>query len=117
MNRVRLLVFNPVLSVLDYRVPAGMEVEPGSVVIAPLGPRQVLGIVWEPERLPGDEVPEAKLRPMLEVLPVPPLAAAAAQPDRMDRRLLLRADERGGADGAGLDGGAARRRHRPPNTA
>ncbi len=75
MNRVRLLVFNPVLSVLDYRLPAGMATEFGSVVIAPLGPRQVLGIVWEPERLGGEEVPEAKLRPILEVLPVPPLAA------------------------------------------
>lgn len=49
--------------------------EPGSIVLAPLGPRQVLGIVWEPERLAGDEVPEAKLRPLLEVLPVPPLSA------------------------------------------
>jgi primosomal protein N' (replication factor Y) len=34
-----------------------------------------VGIVWEPDRLPGDEVPEAKLRPILEVLPVPPLSA------------------------------------------
>ncbi len=76
MNRVRLLVFNPVLSVLDYRVPDHMTVEPGSVVIAPLGPRQLLGIVWEPERLPGAEVPDAKLRPILEVLPVPPLSLA-----------------------------------------
>ncbi len=75
MNRARLLVFNPVLHVLDYRVPQGMSVEPGSIVLAPLGPRQVLGIVWEPERLAGDEVPEAKLRPLLEVLPVPPLSA------------------------------------------
>ncbi|MEO5599276.1 MAG: hypothetical protein ABIQ66_11715, partial [Novosphingobium sp.] len=49
MTRVRLLVFNAVLGVLDYRVPPGMDVEPGSLVIAPLGPRQVLGIVWEPE--------------------------------------------------------------------
>jgi primosomal protein N' (replication factor Y) (superfamily II helicase) len=76
MNRVRLLVFNPVLSVLDYRVPEHMSVEPGSVVIAPLGPRQLLGIVWEPERLPGESVPDAKLRPILEVLPVPPLSLA-----------------------------------------
>ena len=74
MTRVRLLVFNPVLSVLDYRVPPGMAVALGSVVIAPLGPRQVLGIVWEPERLDGTEVPEAKLRPLLEVLPVPPIS-------------------------------------------
>ncbi len=75
MNRVRILAFNPVLHVLDYRVPEGKAVEPGSVVIAPLGPRQILGIVWEPERLPADEVPEYKLRPLLEVLPVPPLSA------------------------------------------
>ncbi len=76
MIRVRLLVFNPALSVLDYRLPAGMAIEFGSVVLAPLGPRQVLGIVWEPERLGGDSVPDAKLRPILEVLPVPPFAAA-----------------------------------------
>ena len=76
MNRVRLLVFNPVLSVLDYRLPEGMATEFGSLVVVPLGPRQVLGIVWEKERLAGDEVPDAKLRPLLEVLPVPPLSAA-----------------------------------------
>ena len=75
MNRVRLLVFNPVLSVLDYRLPDGMATEFGSLVIAPLGPRQVLGIVWETERLAGAEVPAAKLRPILEVLSVPPLSA------------------------------------------
>lgn len=74
MNRVRCLVFNAALGPLDYRVPDGMEVEPGSVVACPLGPRTVLGIVWEAERLPGADVPEAKLRPLREVLPVPPLA-------------------------------------------
>ncbi len=75
MTRVRLLVFNPALPVLDYRLPKGMAVEFGQLVIAPLGPRQVLGIVWEPERLGGDEVAESKLRQILEVLPVPPFSA------------------------------------------
>lgn len=75
MTRVRLLVFNPALPVLDYRLPPGMTADFGQLVIAPLGPRQVLGIVWEPERLGGDEVPESKLRAILEVLPVPPLSA------------------------------------------
>jgi len=75
MNRVRLVIFNAALGPLDYRVPEGMEVEPGSVVVAPLGPRQIVGIVWEAERLPAAEVPEAKLRPLLGVLPVPPLKA------------------------------------------
>lgn len=75
MNRVRLLVFNAALGVLDYRVPDGMAVQPGSVVIAPLGPRQVLGIVWEEDRLPGERVADNRLRPLLGVLPVPPLQA------------------------------------------
>ena len=75
MNRVRLLVLNSVLGVLDYSLPKGMQVEPGSVVIGPLGPRQVTGVVWEEERLPGNDIPESKLRPLIEVLPVPPLSA------------------------------------------
>ncbi|WP_296677719.1 primosomal protein N' [Novosphingobium sp.] len=75
MTRVRLLIFNPVLNVLDYRLPDGMATDIGSVVLAPLGPRQVLGIVWETERLPGADVPDARLRPILEVLPVPPFPA------------------------------------------
>jgi len=73
MNRVRLLIFNAALGPLDYRVPEGMHVEPGQVVVAPLGPRQIIGIVWEADRLPADEVPESKLRPLLAMLPVPPL--------------------------------------------
>ena len=75
MNRVRLLVFNAALGPLDYRVPEGMEVEAGSVVVAPLGPRQIVGIVWEADKLPTTEVPDSKLRPLLALLPVPPLKA------------------------------------------
>jgi len=75
MNRARLIIFNAALGPLDYRVPEGMEVTPGSVVVAPLGPRQIVGIVWEAERLPATEVPDAKLRPLIAVLPVPPLRA------------------------------------------
>ena len=73
MNRVRLIIFNAALGALDYKVPNGMKVEHGSVVVAPLGPRQIIGIVWEEDRLPGDTVAESKLRPLLEVLPIPPL--------------------------------------------
>ncbi|MBM0170275.1 primosomal protein N' [Altererythrobacter sp. C41] len=76
MNRVRLLVFNAALGALDYSVPAGMAVEPGSVVVAPLGPRQIVGIVWDEERLPANSVPDSRLRPLIEVLPVPPLRPA-----------------------------------------
>lgn len=75
MNRARLLIFNAALGPLDYRVPEGMAVEPGSVVVAPLGPRQIVGIVWEEERLPSERVPDSRLRPLLSVLPVPALKA------------------------------------------
>ncbi|HEY8603443.1 primosomal protein N' [Tsuneonella suprasediminis] len=75
MNRARLLMLNAALGPLDYRVPDGMVVVPGSVVLAPLGPRQVIGIVWEEERLPSQRVPDARLRPLVEVLPVPALRA------------------------------------------
>lgn len=74
-TRVRLLVMNAALGPLDYRVPEGMAIEHGSVVVAPLGPRQVTGIVWEDERLPTNPVPEEKLRPLLGVLDVPPIRA------------------------------------------
>ncbi|MBU6267238.1 MAG: primosomal protein N' [Sphingomonadales bacterium] len=74
MTRCRLLVMNAALGPLDYRVPHGMDVQPGSVVVAPLGPRQVLGVVWEPERLACETVGDNRLRPLLQVLPVPPLS-------------------------------------------
>ncbi|QFT78371.1 primosomal protein N' [Erythrobacter sp. THAF29] len=74
MNRVRLLVLNAALGALDYSVPEGMHVETGSVVIAPLGPRTVTGIVWDEGHLPGAEVDASKLRPIREVVPVPPLS-------------------------------------------
>ena len=75
MNRVRVVTLNAALGPLDYRVPDGMAVEPGSVVVAPLGPRQLLGVVWEPERLPTDEIGDNRLRPLNAVLDVLPIDA------------------------------------------
>ena len=74
MNRVRVLLLNAALGPLDYRVPAGMEVEPGSIVLAPLGPRQLTGVVWEPERLPAESVEDKRLRPLVQTYDLPPLA-------------------------------------------
>ena len=73
MKRIRLLHFNSALGPLDYRLPEGMAADSGTVVVAPLGPRQIIGIVWDKERLPAAEVPDAKLRPLIGRLPVPPL--------------------------------------------
>jgi primosomal protein N' (replication factor Y) len=75
IQRARVVTLNSALGPLDYRVPEGMAVEPGSVVVAPLGPRQLLGIAWEPERLTTSEVPDSRLRPIAKVVDVPPIAA------------------------------------------
>jgi primosomal protein N' (replication factor Y) len=66
---------NAALGPLDYRVPEGMHVEPGSILVAPLGPRQLLGVAWEADRLPTSEVPDARLRPLAGLVDVPPIAA------------------------------------------
>ena len=75
MERARVVTLNAALDPLDYRVPEGMHVEPGSIVVAPLGPRQLLGVAWEAERLPTNEVPDVRLRPLAGVLDVRPIAA------------------------------------------
>ena len=53
-----------------------MHVEPGSALVAPLGPRQLLGVAWEPERLPTEEIGDNRLRPIIGTLDVPPIRPA-----------------------------------------
>lgn len=58
------------VGLLDYRSPEG-GVEDGNVVICPLGPRRVLGIVWGK----GDgKFDQAKLRSILRCVDAPPLS-------------------------------------------
>ena len=76
MSRARVLLLNPALGPLDYRVPHGMMVEPGSIVLAPLGPRQLIGVVWEEDHMPSaGEVGDNRLRNLLSVFDVPPIGA------------------------------------------
>src|SRR5215208_944194 len=75
MKRARVVTLNAALGPLDYRLPEGMHVEPGSIVVAPLGPRQLLGAAWEADRLPTNEVPDSRLRPLAELVDVLPIAA------------------------------------------
>jgi primosomal protein N' (replication factor Y) (superfamily II helicase) len=72
-ERARVIVMNSALGPLDYRVPVGMAVEPGSIVVAPLGPRQLLGVAWDADRLATEEVGDNRLRNLLGVADVPPL--------------------------------------------
>src|ERR1700712_3186728 len=76
MSRARVLLLNSALGPLDYRVPHGMAVIPGSIVLAPLGPRQLPGVVWDPDRMPSDaEVGDNRLRNLVSVYDLPPLSA------------------------------------------
>ena len=75
LPRVRVVTLNAALGPLDYRVPDGWDLQPGSVVVAPLGPRQLVGVVWEADRLQTEEVGDNRLRPLAALLDVPPIPA------------------------------------------
>ena len=72
-NVVPVLVPLPAPGPYSYSVPEGMHVEPGSVVQVPLGPRQVIGVVWDG----GDDgrLDPKKLRPITLAFDCPPLSA------------------------------------------
>lgn len=74
LPRARVVTLNAALGPLDYRVPDGMTVEPGTVVVAPLGPRQLVGVAWEADRLETSEVGDNRLRPLAGLIDVPPIA-------------------------------------------
>jgi primosomal protein N' (replication factor Y) (superfamily II helicase) len=60
----------------DYAVPPKIDVAHGDFVTVPLGPREVLGVVW------GDgsgEVGHNRLKPIIERLDVPPMSRVLRQ--------------------------------------
>src|ERR1700730_11167715 len=56
----------------SYRVPRGMELKAGDVVGVPLGPREVLAVVWA-ENVNPDPRLHNRLKDVAEKLDVPPL--------------------------------------------
>ncbi len=69
---VPVLVPMPAPKAYSYAVPEGMAVEPGSIVQVPLGPRQVLGVVWDGAE--DDAVDPKKLKAITKAFDCPPLA-------------------------------------------
>src|SRR5882724_5617604 len=68
---VRVLLPMPLPAALDYLAPEGAaSPEPGSFVRVPLGSRTLVGVVWEGT---GGDLPAGALKPVLELLPAPPL--------------------------------------------
>src|SRR5256886_17175813 len=56
----------------SYRVPRGMELRPGDVVCVPLGPREVVAVVWAENAAPDPRL-HNRLKDVGEKLDVPPL--------------------------------------------
>src|SRR5258708_22340502 len=56
----------------SYRVPRGMELKAGDVVGVPLGPREVLAVVWAENPNPDPRL-HNRLKDVSEKLDVPPL--------------------------------------------
>src|SRR5437764_12130085 len=56
----------------SYRVPRGMELKAGDVVAVPLGPREVLAVVWADNTNPDPRL-HNRLKEVGEQLEVPPL--------------------------------------------
>jgi primosomal protein N' (replication factor Y) len=69
---VKVLVPLPLGDPYDYLAPVEGDVVPGSIVRVPLGPRDVVGVVWAVERGAG-LVARDRLKRIAEVLPVAPL--------------------------------------------
>src|SRR5262249_58963941 len=56
----------------SYRVPRGMELKAGDIVGVPLGPREVLAVVWAENANPDPRL-HNRLKDVSEKLDVPPL--------------------------------------------
>ena len=69
---VSVLLPQPLPEPFDYELPEGVEAPPGSFVVVPLGPREMIGVVWGERTVPTNR----KLKPVLEVIATaPPLPA------------------------------------------
>ncbi|MGY3441798.1 primosomal protein N' [Bradyrhizobium sp. USDA 4473] len=62
----------------SYRVPRGMELAPGDVISVPLGPREVIAVVWAENARPDPRL-HNRLKDVSEKLDVPPLKAELRQ--------------------------------------
>ncbi|WP_275785547.1 primosomal protein N' [Pararhizobium gei] len=97
---VPVLVPMPAMKPYSYVVPEGMAVQAGSIVQVPLGPRQVVGVVWDGSG--GDDVDPKKLKAITQVFDCPPLtremrafldwvSAYTVSPPGLVARMALRA--------------------------
>jgi primosomal protein N' (replication factor Y) len=70
-KRVRVVLLTQVIGPLDYRLPDWMDAGPGAVVIVPLGPRKLIGVIWDQGVFGDEPVDEYRLRNVIELVDVP----------------------------------------------
>ncbi|NLH81056.1 MAG: primosomal protein N' [Phyllobacteriaceae bacterium] len=75
----------------SYRVPRDLDVEPGAIVEVPLGPRKILGVVWDEESAGGTlRVGDNRLREIERRFDCPPITAGLRRfVDRLSRYYLM----------------------------
>jgi primosomal protein N' (replication factor Y) len=67
---VSVLLPQPLPEPFDYELPERMSAPPGSFVVVPLGPREMIGVVWAERSVPSNR----KLKSVIEMVePAPPL--------------------------------------------
>ncbi|OYX45847.1 MAG: primosomal protein N' [Alphaproteobacteria bacterium 32-64-14] len=71
---VSVLLPQPLPEPFDYELPEGMEAAPGSFVVVPLGPREMIGVVWSERDRPSNR----KLKAVSDII-----ATAPALPQTM----------------------------------
>jgi primosomal protein N' (replication factor Y) (superfamily II helicase) len=74
VRRVPVMLPYPLPGPFDYRVPPGMDPQPGDVVLVPLNRREEVGVVWDTEADEG--VPDGKLKSLAGVIDTPPMRPA-----------------------------------------
>jgi len=106
----------------SYRVPRGMELKAGDVVGVPLGPREVLAVVWAENANPDPRL-HNRLKDVAEKLDVPPLkdelrslvdwvSSYTLSARGMVLRMTLRMGENLGPERARIGAGIVRPHHR-----
>jgi primosomal protein N' (replication factor Y) len=70
-NRVPVMLPYPFPGPFDYRVPPGLDPQPGDIVLVPLNRREEVGVVWDHGA--DESVGDNRLRPISAIVDAPPL--------------------------------------------
>jgi primosomal protein N' (replication factor Y) (superfamily II helicase) len=76
-TRVRVLLPYPFPAPFDYAVPPDLALQPGDYVRVPLGPREVVGVVWDARDAEGAPIEAKRLKTVAGRFDAPPMPAPA----------------------------------------